>query len=68
MISKHLTYLSTNKTSGPMTSKNAKLTKEQVVILRSLNHIHVQHIAYEYNVSRNTIERARRYLSWPKVK
>lgn len=49
-------------------SKNAKLTKEQVVILRSLNHIHVQHIAYEYNVSRNTIERARRYLSWPKVK
>ncbi len=51
-----------------MTSKNTRLTKEQVVILRSLNHIHVQHIAHEYNVSRTTVERARRYLSWHKVK
>jgi len=58
----------TSKMSGPMTSKNAKLTKEQVVILRSLDHIHVKHIAYEYNVARATVERARRYLSWHKIK
>ena len=49
-------------------SKNAKLTKEQVIILRSLDHIHVKHIAYEYNVARATVERARRYLSWHKIK